>query len=293
MALDLSSIVHDAGSSTATKDQRATGQLRTTATSVRILGVRVMDETMEGAIDRARSAMDSAGPSSLFFVNAHTLNLATADPTYRRLLNEAEMVFGDGTGVRWAARPRGVEMKANVNGTDLVPALLARADGARCYLLGNRSEVVERAAEHVRRTYPDVAVVGCHHGFLDEEASARLVETINGLDVDLLLVGMGNPHQEQWIARHRPRLRARLCVGVGGLFNYLADEIDRAPLWMRRAGIEWMHVLRRHPWKLRRYLLGNPLFLARMLLWLPADLRRRRSSPDAEPFAHAPAIKRS
>ncbi len=151
---------------------------------------------------------------------------------------------------------------------------------------------MERAAGHLERVYPNVVVTGSHHGFLDAEASARVVETINGLDVDLLLVGMGNPLQERWIARYRSQLRARVCVGVGGLFNYWAEEIDRAPLWMRRAGIEWVHVLRRHPWKFRRYMLGNPLFLARMILWLPSDLRRAGSLPDAQPFTPAPAIKR-
>jgi len=236
--------------------------------------------------------MASAGPTSQFFVNTHTLNIATTDPAYRQLLNEAEMVFGDGTGVRWAARVRRVRMKTNLNGTDLVPALLERSADARCYLLGNRLDIVERAADHLSRVYPHIVVTGFHHGFLDAEASARVVETINGLDVDLLLVGMGNPLQERWIARYRSQLRARMCVGVGGLFNYWAEEIDRAPLWMRRAGIEWMHVLLRHPWKFRRYMLGNPLFLVRMLLWLPADLRRGGSLSEAQPFTRAPAARR-
>jgi N-acetylglucosaminyldiphosphoundecaprenol N-acetyl-beta-D-mannosaminyltransferase len=242
-----------------------------------IFGVKIVDETVEDALARLEAILARRAAASVFFANAHTLNLAAADPGYRDVLSTGDVVYGDGTGVRWAARWRGTRMKANLNGTDLIPALLARGQGLRCFLLGTTPEAVERAAEHFRQAYPNCVLAGYHHGFLEEAATNGVVDAINAADVDLLLVGMGNPLQERWIARHRARLQVGLCAGVGGLFTYWAGDLDRAPAWMRRHGIEWLHILRRQPRKLRRYLLGNPLFLMRLLTWLPGDLLRRRA----------------
>lgn len=248
------------------------------SSTVRILGVDVRNETMATAL--ALLARSLAGPAatSLFFVNAHTLNLAAADPGYRRLLGDGDLVFGDGTGVRWAAACRGVRMKANLNGTDVVPGLLSQSTGLRCYLLGGSRELVTRAAACIERDFEGCTIAGAHHGYVDARSSKQVVDEINRSGADLLLVGMGNPLQEQWIARYRSRLQPRLCIAVGGLFAYWAGELDRAPGWMRRLGIEWLHILRRHPHKLRRYLVGNPLFLWRMLGWLPVDRIRRQAA---------------
>ena len=207
-----------------------------TAAAVRIFGIEVVNETVEAALARLAALMATPKTTSLFFVNAHTLNVAVEDPAYRRLLAGADLVFGDGTGVRWAARCRGVRMQANLNGTDLVPALLARGQGLRCFLLGHTPERHRARRRPLRRTWPSCTLVGFHHGYLDEDSAGEVIAAINAGDVDLLLVGMGNPLQERWIARHRPQLAARLCVGVGGLFSYWAGELDRAPAWMRRLG---------------------------------------------------------
>ena len=96
-------------------------------------------------------------------------------------------------------------------------------------------------------------------------ASTALIERINAARPDVLLVAMGNPLQERWIDDHRDLLRVPVAMGVGGLFNFWSGNVRRAPRWLRRAGHEWLAVMFRQPHKARRYLLGNPLFLARIL----------------------------
>jgi N-acetylglucosaminyldiphosphoundecaprenol N-acetyl-beta-D-mannosaminyltransferase len=117
-----------------------------------------------------------------------------------------------------------------------------------------------------------------------------VIDAINAAQPELLLVGMGNPRQESWIAANRGRLRVPLVMGVGGLFDYWAGDLDRAPGWMRRLGVEWVHLLARQPRKARRYLLGNPLFLGRVLAARRAARRAKVaglvSSAPPEP-AHA------
>jgi N-acetylglucosaminyldiphosphoundecaprenol N-acetyl-beta-D-mannosaminyltransferase len=233
----------------------------------RVFGVPILDLAMRDALALCVEAMrqPSGGTRALFFVNAHTLNLAWADPEYRRALGSADWVFGDGTGVRWAVRVlHGARLRDNVNGTDLVPALLGSDLGLRYYLLGASEDAIERSAAWARAAFPGWQQVGHHHGYVPLEDCAALVEKINASRPHLLLVGMGNPKQERWILAQRARLDVPLCMGVGGLFDYWAGDLRRAPAWLRRLGFEWLHLLVAQPRKFRRYVLGNPLFLWRL-----------------------------
>ncbi|MDJ0865454.1 MAG: WecB/TagA/CpsF family glycosyltransferase [Myxococcota bacterium] len=229
-------------------------------------GVPITDLTMADALAFARESLDDpAHTRVVYFVNAHTLNLASRDPDYRRVLCTADRVFGDGAGVRWAARIRYARrLLDNVNGTDFVPALFAAlaGQGYRYYLLGTSPAANPRAAAHAREAFPGWEQVGSHHGYL-EGSDARVVAEINAARPHLLLVGMGNPLQERWLHDHRESLRVPLCLGVGGLMDYWAGDLDRAPHWLRRLGFEWVHLMLRQPHKVPRYLIGNPAFLLR------------------------------
>ncbi len=205
--------------------------------------------------DRARAS---------HFVNAHTLNHANGDDAYRRVLARADHLFGDGTGVRWAVRAlHGVRLRANLNGTDLLPYFMRRAAPRRprVFLLGTRGEVLAAAAEAVEREFDGWSVAGIHHGFFGDAEEGRVLDVVNASGADLLLVAMGNPRQEIWIDRHLHRLDVPLAMGVGALFDYWAGAERRAPPWMRRAGVEWVYRMLFQEGKLTRYLFGNPEFL--------------------------------
>ena len=243
---------------------------------VSVLGVQITDVTRRAAIELMERPLRAVEHQcqALYIVNAHTLNLAADDPQYRDLLNQADIVFNDGTGVRWAARQRGIELRNNLNGTDLIPEFLAATGGRgyRYFMLGATPDTIRDAAVVARRQFSGWTLAGYHDGYVHEERGDAVIEQINAARVDLLLVGMGNPIQERWIHRHRTRLNVSLAVGIGGLFDHWIDKPKRAPLWVRRAGCEWMHKLLKQPHKWRRYLLGNPIFLYRMTAALKQDL---------------------
>lgn len=237
--------------------------------TVDVLGVRVTDATKQEAIallERWIASRDGRS-RSVYIANAHTLNTAWEDSAYRDVLNSADVVFGDGTGVRLAARWAGVRLKDNLVGTDLLPQFFTatRGKGYSCFLLGATPETVVRAAGRLREDFPYLEIAGYHHGYVQGDRAPAAVEMVNASQPDLLLVAMGNPLQEQWIHDHQHRLRVPVVIGVGGLFDHWAGNLHRAPQWVRRAGIEWVQILLQQPHKWRRYLLGNPKFVYRAL----------------------------
>jgi N-acetylglucosaminyldiphosphoundecaprenol N-acetyl-beta-D-mannosaminyltransferase len=236
-----------------------------------VLGVRIDNISRQQAVERIEQAIGrhDGRAVGVFFVNAHTLNLAAADPAYCQVLNAADLVLADGTGVRWAARLQGVRTLENMVGTDFTPMLFhaTAGRGYSYFMLGADAQTVAAAADYARRTFPGWTQAGYHHGYLTDDAvTASAIAQINAANADVLLVGMGNPLQEQWIHRHLPGLNVPVCLGLGGLFDYWAGNVSRAPRWLRRLGHEWLWRLYQEPGlKARRYLIGNPLFLARIL----------------------------
>lgn len=235
----------------------------------RVFGVKVLDVPMTEAIRLLTRDIEQfdGRARSIFFVNAHTLNVAATDPEFRSVLTSADYVFGDGTGVRWAVRLlHGERLRDNVNGTDLIPAFFEATAGRgyRYYMLGATPEAIERASTKALELFPGWELAGYHHGYVDETSSRKVIAEINAAKPEVLLVGMGNPLQERWILKHRFDLQVPLCFGIGGLFTYWSGDLVRAPVWVRKLGYEWLHLLLLQPHKFQRYVFGNPLFLARV-----------------------------
>jgi exopolysaccharide biosynthesis WecB/TagA/CpsF family protein len=214
------------------------------------------------------------------FVNAHCVNVAAKDPTYRWALNRADYLLPDGSGVQLAAKLKGARFVANLNGADVfAPLRLAAAQrGLSIYFFGSRDGVARKAAEAAERLAPGLKVAGARAGFSDAEEEDAIVAEINAAAADIVLVALGVPKQDLWIARNRHRLAARLVMGVGAQFDFWSGRVPRAPLVMRRLGIEWMMRLAVEPRRMaRRYLVAiSNSCCAR---WRRRTSRRTRRTP--------------
>jgi exopolysaccharide biosynthesis WecB/TagA/CpsF family protein len=235
--------------------------------NIPILGVPVFRLAAREAIALIGRRVESSPPVLLAYANAHALNVAARDPDYDRVLRErADIVLNDGIGLQLAARMRGTQFPENLNGSDLNPRILelAAERGWKVFFLGAADGVAERAAQRLSAAIPGLTVVGTHHGFFEDAASDEVVGLVRSSEADVLLVAMGNPRQEMWLARHLAGTGSLLGIGVGAFFDFIAGEQRRAPSWMNRVGLEWTYRLVREPGRMwRRYVLGNPLFLAR------------------------------
>jgi N-acetylglucosaminyldiphosphoundecaprenol N-acetyl-beta-D-mannosaminyltransferase len=246
------------------------GTARGSAVStLRFLGVDIVNTTMEEAIGWIVRRAKNHTNSQLCFVNPDCLNLAYVDPEYRGVLRQADRVLPDGVGIHLACRISGTSLIANVNGTDLFPRLCERAAAEKLafFLLGSAPGRAEATARNMQVRCEGLKIAGTHPGYFEASEEPALLDEINRSRADILLVGLGAPRQDVWIANNLSRIRPAVKIGVGGLFDFYSERISRAPQWMREIGMEWLWRLIMQPRRMwRRYVVGNPLFLFRV--WL-------------------------
>lgn len=236
--------------------------------TIDILGVPFVALSADEALDHARRLYERHAPAFIAHANVHTVNLASVDPSYRAVLRRADLVLNDGKGVMLGARILGRRFPADLNGNFFSPLLLrlAAQRGWPVYLFGAKPGVADRAAARLLGEIAGLQIVGVRDGFVATEQEGGVIDAIRSSRTGLLLVGLGNPRQERWLDQNLAATGARLGVGVGAFFDFQAGEVERAPAWMNRAGLEWVHRLYKEPKRMwRRYLLGNPQFLARVL----------------------------
>jgi N-acetylglucosaminyldiphosphoundecaprenol N-acetyl-beta-D-mannosaminyltransferase len=232
-----------------------------------VLGIGIDVLSMTEAVDRIIDCTHSPRTSRVAFVNADCLNQAYTQTDYKGALSECDLVLPDGIGLILASRILGGSLLENVNGTDLFPRLCKRAahEGTSLFLLGSRKGIAGAAATNMQVMNPRLRVVGTHLGYFTECEEDDLLDRIHSLAADILLLDMGAPRQELWVARNADRLSVPVAVGVGGLFDFYSCRIPRAPRHFREIGLEWLWRLSQEPCRLwRRYLVGNPLFLLRV-----------------------------
>lgn len=233
-----------------------------------IFNVKIDNLTMTDSVDRLVHHRPKDRPLVGYFVNANSLNIAFNHSKLRTQLNEADYVFADGSGVKIGAQRQGINIVENVNGTDMLPHLCrasAQADQS-LYFLGAAPGVAAKAADQMLQQNRKLRIAGSHHGYIAPQDTPKLIDEINNSGADILLVGMGTPLQEAWIHTHKHKLRTGCVLAVGGLFDFYSGRIPRAPLLFRQWGFEWLWRLAQEPKaKFKRYVLGNPLFLFRLM----------------------------
>ena len=209
---------------------------------VQILGVGVDPVTMSEAVECVEEFFAARTPHLIATANAEMLMNATHDEELRSILNAADLVVPDGAGTVWAAHHLGYEMPERVAGYDLAQELMRRAPSARrrIYFFGSAPGVAEKAKAKAEELYPGISIVGTRNGFFSADDESSIVEAIKNAKPDLLLVALGVPKQEKWLAAHLKELQVPVSIGVGGTFDVMAGVMKRAPVleWLFRAMLQ-------------------------------------------------------
>lgn len=230
---------------------------------VAILGVAVDDLLEDEALERCAALIAAGGPHHVVTVNPEFVMEARRNRSFARVLAAADLATPDGFGLLLAARYLGTPLRGRVTGVELTLRLCAAAAGRgwRVFLLGAAPGVAEATAAALQQRFPGLIVAGCHAGTPDRVDEPAIRALVAAAAPDLLLVAYGHPQQDLWIARNQPLLRVPLAMGVGGVFDYLAGRVPRAPALLRRLGLEWLYRLARQPRRWRRILTAVPGFL--------------------------------
>jgi N-acetylglucosaminyldiphosphoundecaprenol N-acetyl-beta-D-mannosaminyltransferase len=231
---------------------------------IELLGLPVDALDMEATLQRIETFVESGTAHQHVVVNAAKIVQAQDDPDLARVIGECDLINVDGMAVVWAGRLLGRRVPERVAGIDLMDNLLARAAqcGWRVYFLGARADVAEELVRREQRAHPGLVVAGFRNGFWQPHEEHGVVEAIAATKPDILLVAMSSPKKEQFLSTHKARLAVPFVMGVGGSFDVVAGRVSRAPRWMQRVGLEWLHRLMQEPRRLaKRYVVGNTRFI--------------------------------
>jgi len=191
---------------------------------------------------------------------------ALEDPAYMEIMNSAELVVPDGTGVVWAANYCKEPVTERVAGFDLLHELMQQGEryGWKVYLLGSTPEVIQETAERLQLQYPRVIIAGYHDGYFGPESDDEIIAGIVKTNPDLLFVARGADSQEPWIAKHKSKLGVPIMMGVGGSFDVISGKSKRAPKVFQKMRIEWLYRLLKEPTRYKR-MLALPKFALKVV----------------------------
>jgi N-acetylglucosaminyldiphosphoundecaprenol N-acetyl-beta-D-mannosaminyltransferase len=243
---------------------------KTSSSIFRLLDIDLRNLSMVEAVTLIGANLAQKKQCTIFFANPDCFNKMISDRDYFNILKTGDYIFPDGIGLVIAGKMLQTPLKENINGTDMLPYIcrMAASTGHSIYLLGGKPGIAEQAGQKISATY-GVPLAGTAHGYFDHQTeSDAVIEAINNSGAAILLVGFGAPLQEKWISNHRHQLKAEVLMGVGGLFDFYSGTIRRAPSWIREIGFEWIYRMLQEPGRMwRRYVVGNPLFLYRVVKW--------------------------
>ncbi|HHV71947.1 MAG TPA: WecB/TagA/CpsF family glycosyltransferase [Clostridia bacterium] len=233
---------------------------------VKILDIPIDILTMEQAIELIDSFIQGGGRKQIVTANAEIIFRAKNDSSLRRIIQQADLVTADGSGVVWAAKRLGRPLPERITGIDLMQNLmkLAVEKDYTVFLLGSKPGIAELAAENLKKAYPGLKLLGVQDGYFSVQEEKEIVARLKALAPNLLFVGLGSPKQEEWINRYIKELPGTVAMGVGGSFDVLSGQISRAPKWMQKAGLEWLYRLLKEPWRIRR-MSALPKFMLKVL----------------------------
>lgn len=204
------------------------------------------------------------------YLNTHALNLAHDNGKFGDSLRRADIVFCDGVGVVMAARLLGQPGPKRLSVMDWLDDALGEISvrNKSVYFLGATSEEIDAATTRARERHPTLEIAGCNSGYFDRgNQEEAIIADLNRTNPDIVFVGMGMPRQEFWVDHRLNVLPKATYVSVGAAFSWYSGEMKRPNTIYRRLGLEWLGRLALEPRRLwRRYLVGNPRFVWRILL---------------------------
>lgn len=248
---------------------------------VRVWGLPLAPVTFGQTLELIDELIAAGRPNYFITANLHYAMLTAADSRLPAVNEKSVFVLADGMPLVWASRWRESQLPERVAGSDLVPALCARAAerGYRVFFLGGAPGIGDEAARRMRERYPALQIVGVEappFRALSPEEEQQLIERIAAARPQLLFAAFGQPRGELWLAQHCQALGVPAAVQIGASLDFLAGRVRRSPRWLQKVGLEWAYRLSREPLRLSSRYAKNAWFALRMLARDAVTPRGRR-----------------
>ena len=227
------------------------------AASFQVLGCRVDAVGRADAVERIARLANGTVPSIVVTLGVEMVMASRRDAAFRSVVNNAALVTCDTIGLLLASRVRRGPLHERVTGVELVGDLALRSaerGDVRLYFMGGGGDTALRAADALRTAYPGMQIVGARNGYFGEDESDAIADEIRASGANVLLAGLGSPKQELWLSRHLAATGCGVGIGVGGSFDVYAGNVERAPAFFQRSGLEWAYRLAKEPRRWRRQL---------------------------------------
>lgn len=239
---------------------------------VNILGVGVSVLNMPSALSQSEALIERGGRGYVCVTGVHGIMEAQADESFRRILNASFLTTPDGMPTVWMGKLSGYKDMARVYGPDFMLGLCEQgvAKNFRHFFYGGKDGVAEELRDALTKRFPGLQVVGTYtppFRPLNVGEEEQLRRQLEACKPDIFWCGLSTPKQERFMAAYQDRLPVKLMVGVGAAFDLLSGNLDEAPDWMKRAGLQWLYRMIKEPKRLwRRYLSNNPRFVWKVFL---------------------------
>ncbi len=242
--------------------------------SIKIFGVRVDNVDLDEASNRVERFLEQEGLKIIYTPNTEIVMACKEDEKLRAIVNSGDLIIPDGIGLIHASNIKKKPLKERVTGFDLSMKILeiANKEGYSLYLLGGKEGVAEKAGRNIEEKYPNINIVGYHHGYFkgshigekEHPEELAIIDEIVKKKPDIIFVGLGFPKQEIWIEENKDKLPSKVVIGNGGTMDILSGNTNRAPEIFQRLGLEWFYRLIKEPSRIKRQLV-LPKFMLQVL----------------------------
>jgi N-acetylglucosaminyldiphosphoundecaprenol N-acetyl-beta-D-mannosaminyltransferase len=211
--------------------------------------MRIDRVTMDESLALIEQYIAEGKPHHIVTADASMVMAYRDDPEFAAIVDVADLITPDGAGILWATKRLGTPVTSKVSGVDLSAkcCALSAEKGWRIYFFGAGPNVAEEAAARMMAHHPGAQIVGFRDGYFKPEEEPAIVAQIREVKPDILLVALGIPKQEKFIAKHRDALNIPVMIGVGGTLDVFSGTVRRAPVWMQQAGLEWFYRVASNP----------------------------------------------
>lgn len=231
---------------------------------IKFLNTYVDNLSMQETVEEVEKFILKKKPLHLIGVNADKVNVLKKNPRLRQIVNDCDIINADGISIVWASKKLGKPLKERVAGIDLMMELLKLAEdkGYKVYFLGAKQQVIEKTIDVVEQRYPKLKIVGFRNGYFSENEWPEIADKLKKSEAQIVLVGITSPLKEYLIEYLQKQELDSIFMGVGGSFDVISGNINRAPQWVQNIGMEWMFRFLQEPGRLwKRYILGNAQFI--------------------------------